>query len=84
LDEYNKLPSKPHPIEKSAFNWPMGLKEFHMVKLAHGLKAHIILLRDQPMTGSNLHLLMMTEFYYNIKKQRVIKNKIMVFHRHLQ
>ncbi len=55
-----------------------------MVKLAYGLKAHKILLRDQPIMGRNLHLLTMTKFCYNVKKRRVIQNEIMVFHKHLQ
>jgi hypothetical protein len=33
---------------------------------------------------SNPHLLTMTEFCYNVKKQWVIRNEIMVFHRHPQ
>jgi hypothetical protein len=33
-------------VGKLAFNCFMGLKESHMVKLAHGLKVHKILLRD--------------------------------------
>jgi hypothetical protein len=46
LDEYGKLPSRPQPVGKSAFNCLVGLKEFYMVKLAHGSKAHKILLQD--------------------------------------
>jgi len=71
-------------VGKLAFNCLVGLKEFHMVKFAHGLKAHEILLRDWLVTGGNLHLLTMTKFCYNIKKRRVIRNEIMVFHKHLQ
>jgi len=55
-----------------------------MVKLAHGLKAHKILLQDRPTTRGNPHLVTMTKFCYNIKKRRVIRNEIIVFHRHLQ
>ncbi len=80
-DMYKKLPLKPQHVEKSAFNYLMGLKETHMVKLAHGLKAHEILSWDQLVTRSNLHLLTMMEFYYNMKKRRVIQNEIMVFHK---
>jgi hypothetical protein len=68
---------------KLAFNYLVGLKEFHMVKLAHGLEAHKNLLQDRLAMGGNLYLLIMTEFCY-IKKQRVIRNEIMVFHRHPQ
>jgi hypothetical protein len=50
LDEYGKLPSRPQHVEKSTFNCLVGLKETHMVKLAHGLKAHEILLQDRPIT----------------------------------
>jgi len=46
LDKYGKLPSRPQLVGKSTFNYLVGLKEFHMVKLAHGLKAHEIFLRD--------------------------------------
>jgi hypothetical protein len=42
LDEYGKLPSRPQLMGKSAFNCLVGLKEFHMVKLVHGLRAHEI------------------------------------------
>jgi hypothetical protein len=68
---------------KLKFNCLVGLEEFHMVKLVHGLKAHEILLRDWLMTRGNPHLLTMTKFCYNIKKRRVIQNVIMVFHKHL-
>jgi hypothetical protein len=67
LDGYCKLPSRPQHVGKSAFHFLVGLKETHMVKLAHE-----ILLRDQLMMGSNLHLLTMIEFCYNIKKRKVI------------
>jgi hypothetical protein len=77
---YNKLFARPQPVKKSAFNCLVGLKETHMVKLTHGLKAHEILLRDQLATGGNPHLLTMMEFCYNLKKRRVIRNEIMVFH----
>ncbi len=80
LDKYNKLLARPQPIKKSNFNYLVGLKETHIVKFAHGLKMHEILLWDQLRTGSNLHLLTMVKFWYNIKKRRVIQNKIMVFH----
>jgi hypothetical protein len=79
-----KLPSRPQLVGKSAFNCLVGLKESHMVKLLHGLKAHGILLWDRPIMGRNLHLMIMTEFCYNIKRQNVIKNEIMVFHKHHQ
>ncbi len=46
LDEYGKLPSRPQLVGKSTFNCFVGLKESHMMKLAHGLKAHEILLHD--------------------------------------
>jgi hypothetical protein len=82
LDGYGKLPSRPHLVGKSTFNCLVGVKESHMVKLAHGLKVHGILLWDQLATRNNF--LTMMEFCYNIKKQRVIKNEIMVFHRHPQ
>jgi hypothetical protein len=49
LDGYGKLPSRPQPMGKSTFNRLVGLKEFHMVKFVHGLKAHEILLQNQPM-----------------------------------
>jgi hypothetical protein len=62
----------------------VGLKEFHMVKLVHGLKTHKILLQDWPTTKRNPHLLEMKFFCYNIKKKRVIQNEIMAFHRHPQ
>jgi len=42
LDEYGKLNSKPQLVKKLTFNCLKGLKESHMVKLAHGLKAHKI------------------------------------------
>jgi hypothetical protein len=84
LDVYNKLPSRLQHVGKSAFNFLVGLKETHMVKLALGLKAHEILLRDQLTMGGNPHLLKMIEFCYNIKKRRVIQNEIMVFHKHPQ
>ncbi len=70
LDGYGKLNSKPQLVKKSTFNCVEGLKESHMVKLAHGLKVHKILLQDQPVTKGNSHLLMMSKFYYNIKKWR--------------
>jgi hypothetical protein len=57
---------------KSTFNCLVELKESHMVKLAHGLKAHEILLWDQLVMGRNLNLLAMTKFCYNIKKRKVI------------
>jgi hypothetical protein len=60
------------------------LKESHMVKLAQGLEAHKILLRDRPTMGGNPHFLIMIEFCYNVKKQKVIRNEIMVFHKHPQ
>jgi len=50
-------------VGKSTFNCLVGLKESHMVKLAHGLKAHEILLWDRPAMGSNPHLLTMMKFY---------------------
>jgi hypothetical protein len=46
LDRYIKLTSRPQLVKKSTFNCLVGLKETHMVKLVHGLKAHEILLRD--------------------------------------
>ncbi len=55
-----------------------------MVKFMHGLKAHKILLQNQLVMGCNLHLLTMTKFCYNVKKQKVIRNEIMVFHKHPQ
>jgi hypothetical protein len=70
--------------EKSTFNCLVGLKESHMVKLAHGLKAHEILLQDQPPMVGNSHLLTLMKFYYNVKKQSVIRNEMMVFYRHPQ
>jgi hypothetical protein len=80
LDGYNKLPTRPQPIKKSTFNYLVGLKEIHMVKFAHGLKTFEILLQDRLVTGSNLHLLTTTKFYYNVNKRRVIQNEIMIFH----
>jgi hypothetical protein len=44
LDKYSKLPSRLQLVGKSTFNCLVGLKETHMVKLVHGLKAHEILL----------------------------------------
>jgi hypothetical protein len=79
-----KMPSRPQLVEKLAFNCLVGLKEIHIMKLTHGLKAHEILLQDRLAMGSNLHLLIMKNFYYNIKKRRVIRNEIMVFHKNLQ
>jgi hypothetical protein len=84
LNGYNKLPIRPQPIKKSAFNYLVGLKEIHMVKFAHGLKMFEILLWDWPVTGSNSHLLITTKSNYNVKKRRVIRNEIMVFHNQLQ
>ncbi len=55
-----------------------------MVKLAHGLKAHEILWWDRPAMGSNPHLLTMMKFYKNVKKRRVIRNEIIVVHKHFQ
>jgi hypothetical protein len=55
-------------VAKLAFNFLVGLKKSYMVKLAHGLKVHEILLWDRPTTGGNSHLLIMTKFCYNIKK----------------
>ncbi len=72
MDNYENLPLRPQLMGKSTLNCLVGLKESHMVKLAHGLKAHEILLWDQPAMGGNLHLLTMTKFCYNIKKRRVI------------
>ncbi len=72
MDGYEKLPVRPQLVGKSAFHCLVGLKESHMVKLAHGLKIYEILLWDQPVTGRNLHLLTMTKFCYNVKKRRVI------------
>jgi hypothetical protein len=46
LDKYDKLLSRPQPMGKLTFNFLAGLKESHMVKLVHGLKAHEILLLD--------------------------------------
>jgi len=60
LDRYGKFPSRPQPVGKSAFNYLVSLKETPMVKFAHGLKSHEILLQDRPMMGSNPHLLTMT------------------------
>jgi hypothetical protein len=57
---------------KSTFNYLVGLKESHMVKLGHGLKAHKILLRDWLAIRGNPHLLTITKFCYNVKKKRVI------------
>jgi len=73
-------PMRVHIVEKSAFNCFVGLKETYMVQLAHGLKVHEILLRDQLATWGNLHLLTMMKFCYNMKKRRVIRNEIMIFH----
>jgi hypothetical protein len=69
---------------KSAYNYLVGFKEFHMVKLVHGLEAHEILLQDHLTTGGNLHLLTMMRFCYNVKKRREIQNEIMAFHKHPQ
>jgi hypothetical protein len=33
---------------------------------------------------SNPQLLIMTKFCYNVKKRKVIRNEIMLFHKHLQ
>ncbi len=55
---------------KSAFNCFVGLKEYHMVKLVHGLKVHEMW--DQFAIGGNPHLLTMIEFCYNVKKRRMI------------
>jgi hypothetical protein len=62
MDGYGKLPSKPQHMGKLTFNCLVGLKEFHMVKLTHGLKAHKILLWDRLATRGNLHFLTMTKF----------------------
>jgi hypothetical protein len=72
LDKYDKLFSRPQLVGKLTFNYLMGLKESHMVKLVHGLKVHEILLQDWFATGGNLHLLTMTKFYYNVKGRKVI------------
>lgn len=69
---------------KSTFNFLVGLKESHMVKLTRGLKVHEILLQDQLASRGNSHLLTLTKFYYNVKKQRVIRNEIIIFHKHPQ
>jgi hypothetical protein len=84
LDNYGKLPSRPQPMGKLAFNCFMGLKESQMVKLVHGLEAHENLLWDQLTMGGNLYLLTMMEFCYNIRKRKVIQNEIIIFHKHLQ
>jgi hypothetical protein len=55
-----------------------------MVKLTHGLKPHEILLWDWLATRGNPHLVTMMQFCYIVKKRRVIRNEIMVFHRHPQ
>jgi hypothetical protein len=61
LDGYGKLLARPQLVEKSAFNYHVGLKEIHMVKLTHNLEVHEILLWDQPSTGGNPHILTMME-----------------------
>jgi hypothetical protein len=71
-DEYDKLLSRPQLVGKLTFNYLVGLKEFHMVKLVFGLKAHEILLRDWLAMKCNLHLLTMTKFYYNVRRRKVI------------
>jgi hypothetical protein len=48
----------------------VGLKETHMVKFAHGLKVHEILLWDHITMGGNLHLLTMVKICYKIKKRK--------------
>jgi hypothetical protein len=82
LDRYGKFPSRPQPVGKSAFNYFANLKETPMVKFVHGLKAHEILLQDRRMMGSNPNLLTTIEFCYNVKKRQVIRNEIMLFHKH--
>ncbi len=84
LDGYAKLHARLQLVEKSAFNCFVGLKEICMVKLVHGLKVHEILLHNQLVTQGNLHLLTMTKFCYNMKKRRVVRNEIMVFHKQPQ
>ncbi len=69
---------------KSGYNYLMGFKESHMVKLMHGLEVQEILLQDRLAIRSNFQLLTMMEFCYNVKKRREIQNEIMVFHKHLQ
>jgi len=44
LDTYGKLHARLQFVEKLAFNCFVRLKEIYMVKLAHGLKVHGILL----------------------------------------
>jgi len=39
---------------------------------------------QKPMTGGSPHLFTMTKFFYNVKKRTVIRNEIMVFHKHPQ
>ncbi len=53
-----------------------------MVKFVHGLKVHEILLQDRRMMGSNPNLLTTTKLCYNVKKRQVIRNEIMLFHKH--
>jgi hypothetical protein len=47
-----------------------------MVKFAHGLKVHKILLWGRPTMEGNPHLLTMTKFCYNVKKRKVIRNEM--------
>jgi hypothetical protein len=69
LDGYGKLNSKPQLVEKSTFNCLVGLKESHG-EACTWFEGAQIFLQYQHVTRGNSHLLMMLEFYYNIKKWR--------------
>ncbi len=62
LDGFKKLPLKPQPIKKSAFNCLVGLKDSRMQKLVNGLKVHEITMHDHLASGKNTHMLTMVEF----------------------
>jgi hypothetical protein len=63
-----KIAFKSTTYGKVGIQLPCGIEGVSHMKLVHGLKAHEILLRDQPMTKGSLHLLTITKFCYNIKK----------------
>jgi len=63
-----KIAFKPTTCGKVGIQLPCGIEGVSHMKLVHNLKAHEILLQDQPMTKGNPHLLTITKFCYNIKK----------------
>lgn len=80
LDGFKKLPLKPQPMGKSAFNFFVNLEEYHMQKLVNDLKSHKITMCNRLASGRNPRLLTMAKFCYNVKKKIVIWNEIMVHH----